>query len=106
VPGTDNLDAGAARLNPDVKTISAAMDDPKWIEAITQAITATNKNPKVCINNAFSIQKFTILPTNFSEEANQLTPTKKLKRAVVEKQYKDLIEKLYATNGTYIRYSE
>jgi len=106
VPGTDNLDAGAARLNPDVKTISAAMDDPKWIEAITQAITATNKNPKVCINNAFSIQKFTILPTNFSEEANQLTPTKKLKRAVVEKQYKDLIEKMYATNGTYIRYSE
>ena len=27
VPGTDDLDAGAKRVNPDVKTISAAMDD-------------------------------------------------------------------------------
>ena len=27
VPGTDDLDAGAKRVNPEVKTISAAMDD-------------------------------------------------------------------------------
>merc|ERR1712190_329295 len=27
-PGTDALDAGAARVNPNVTTISAAMDDP------------------------------------------------------------------------------
>merc|ERR1719222_839753 len=27
VPGTDDLDAGAARVNPDVKTISGAMQD-------------------------------------------------------------------------------
>merc|ERR1719215_1458955 len=28
VPGTDKLDAGAKRLNPAVKTITEAMDDP------------------------------------------------------------------------------
>merc|ERR1712083_717325 len=78
VPGTDTLDAGAARLNPEVDTISGAMDDPTWIKAITDAISATNKNTKVCINQAFTIQKFMILPTNFSEEGNELTPTKKL----------------------------
>jgi long-chain-fatty-acid--CoA ligase ACSBG len=105
VPGTDELDAGAKRVNPSVATISDAIDDPKWIEIITEAIKTTNKNAKVCINNAFTIQKFTILPTNFSEETNQLTPTKKLKRAVVEKQYKDLIDKMYATDGIYIRCS-
>merc|ERR1719432_1900 len=33
MPGTDDLDAGAARVNPDVKTISGAMQDPAWIEA-------------------------------------------------------------------------
>merc|ERR1712059_84828 len=103
VPGTDDLDAGAKRVSPSVTTISGAMDDPKWIEAITEAIKTTNKNAKVCINSAFTIQKFTILPTNFSEENNQLTPTKKLKRAVAEKQYTDLIDKMYATEGTYIR---
>merc|ERR1711985_50781 len=38
VPGTDELDAGAARLNPDVKTISAAMKDKAWIDTVTKAI--------------------------------------------------------------------
>eukprot|EP00930_Biecheleria_cincta_P024215 TRINITY_DN17359_c0_g1_i1.p1 TRINITY_DN17359_c0_g1~~TRINITY_DN17359_c0_g1_i1.p1 ORF type:complete len:784 (-),score=160.71 TRINITY_DN17359_c0_g1_i1:269-2620(-) len=104
VPGTDDLDAGAARLNPNVKTISAAMDDKTIIDAVTKAVEAANKNTKVCHNNAFKIQKFTILPTNFSEEKNQLTPTKKLKRKNVETQYADLIEKMYRENGTYIRF--
>merc|ERR1719316_1918853 len=34
-PGTDELDAGAARVNPAVKTISAALDDKTWIETVT-----------------------------------------------------------------------
>merc|ERR1712125_270947 len=97
VPGTDELDAGARRVNPDVTTISGAMDNKEWIDAVQEAIAMTNKDAKVCVNNAFSIQKFTILPTNFSEESNQLTSTKKLKRAVVEKQYKALIDKMYST---------
>jgi len=104
VPGTDDLDAGAARLNPDVKTISAAMDDKIIIAAVTKAVEAANKNTKVCHNNSFKIQKFTILPTNFSEEKNQLTPTKKMKRKNVETQYADVIEKMYRENGTYIHF--
>merc|ERR1719359_1312216 len=35
VPGTDELDAGAARVNPEVKTISGAMNDKVWIDAVT-----------------------------------------------------------------------
>lgn len=104
VPGTDQLDAGAARVNPDVKTISAAMNDKVWIDALTAAITSANNNGKVCLNNAAKIQKFTILPMNFSEQNNELTPTKKLKRKVVETAYKDTIDKMYAANGTYIPY--
>lgn len=105
VPGTDDLDAGAARMNPDVKTISAALDDKKIIDLVTKAVEAANKNGKVCPNNAFKIQKFTIIPTNFSEEKNQLTPTKKLKRKNVETQYSDVIEKMYRESGSgYIRF--
>merc|ERR1711879_1050609 len=106
VPGTDELDAGAARLNPDVKTISAAMKDKAWIDAVTAAIKSANDNGKVCFNNAAKIQKFTILPTNFSEQEQHLTPTKKLKRAIVQKQYAGIIEKMYATEGVYIEYTE
>jgi len=106
VPGTDELDAGAARLNPDVKTISEAIKDKSWIDAITAAIKSANENGKVCFNNAAKIQKFTILPANFSELNNELTPTKKLKRAVVQKSYAGIIEKMYSTEGTYIEYCQ
>merc|ERR1712039_1164757 len=103
-PGTDELDAGAKRVNPEVTTISAAMDDPIWIEKITEAITSANNNGKVCPNNSFKIQKFCILPTNFSEEKNELTPTKKLKRKVVETAYAAMIDKMYASKETYVRF--
>merc|ERR1719321_2519098 len=39
-PGTDALDAGAKRLNPEVQTISGAMQDRMWIDAVTAAITS------------------------------------------------------------------
>merc|ERR1719293_84611 len=106
VPGTDELDAGAARLNPEVKTISEALKDKSCIDAITAAIKSANENGKVCFNNAAKIQKFTILPANFSELNNELTPTKKLKRAVVQKSYAKIIEKMYSIEGTYIEYCE
>merc|ERR1719197_656539 len=38
VPGTDELDAGARRVNPAVTTISGAMDDAEWIKVVTEAI--------------------------------------------------------------------
>merc|ERR1740123_1378504 len=105
-PGTDQLDAGAKNVNPEVTTISAAMDDKMWIDTVRKAVKSTNKNAKVCINNAFTIQKFMILPTNFSEENNELTPTKKLKRKTVEERYHAQVEKLYKEGGDdgYVRY--
>merc|ERR1711976_472906 len=106
VPGTDDLDAGAKRVNPEVKTISAAMDDKTWIETIQKAIDDTNKNTKVVQNNAFSIQKFCILPTNFSEQEGELTPTKKLKRKAVETRYQKIIDKMYSSKEKYVRYEQ
>merc|ERR1711998_403733 len=100
VPGTDELDAGAKQVNPAVKNISAAMDDEIWIDTVPAAITAANNNGKVCPINAFKIQKFTILPTNFSEEGNELTPTKKLKRPIVSQKYAKTIDTIYESKET------
>uniref|UniRef100_A0A7S2KVM6 AMP-dependent synthetase/ligase domain-containing protein n=1 Tax=Zooxanthella nutricula TaxID=1333877 RepID=A0A7S2KVM6_9DINO len=105
VPGTDELDKPALKVNPQVTTISAAMKDQAWIDAVTNAIKAANNDGKVCPNNAFKIQKFTILPTNFSEAAGELTPTKKLKRKMVEVKFAAVIDKMYAASGTYVPYS-
>ncbi len=41
------------------------------------------------------VKKFAILPVTLSIEGGQLTPTLKVKRRVVEKEFKDIIEKLY-----------
>merc|ERR1712012_112956 len=104
IPGTDDLDAPATTNFPGVKKISEAIEDKSVADIISAAIQETNKNGKLVPNNSFKIQKFTILPTNFSEEAGELTPTKKLKRAIVEKKYQKLIDKMYETDGTYIKF--
>merc|ERR1712185_306089 len=51
VPGTDDLDAGASRVNPAVRSIREAIKDPVWIDTITAAIKSANDNGKVCFNN-------------------------------------------------------
>merc|ERR1712154_72824 len=106
MPGTDELDAPAKTNFPGVTKISQAMAEQSVVDIITKAITETNKNGKLVPNNAFKIQKFTILPTNFSEEAGELTPTKKLKRAIVEKSYQKLVDRIYETDGTYIKFEK
>lgn len=42
------------------------------------------------------IKRFALLPTEFSIETGELTPTMKVKRKVVEERWKDVIEELYA----------
>lgn len=102
--GTDQLIGPAAAIDPAAKTISQAMDSKLFIEEITKAITATNKDGNVCPSNASTIQKFSILPIDFSVETGELTATLKLKRSVAEEKYKDLIEKVYASNETFVKY--
>jgi len=99
-PGTNDLDAGAKKLNPKISTISEAMQDEIVVEAVKQAIDKTNGDSKVVANQAFKIAKFSILPHNFSEERGELTPTKKMKRKAVETNFKWLIDDMYATEGS------
>jgi len=70
-------------------------EDHPIIQHIIGSIRATNKNGSCCPSNASTVKKFSILPWDFSVEGNELTPTLKLKRSVVEKKYNDIIEKVY-----------
>jgi long-chain-fatty-acid--CoA ligase ACSBG len=93
-PGTDELDGDAKDVSPGVTTISAAMTDPVWLKYIEDAIKKTNNSP-ACPSNACKIQKFKILPRDFSVETDELTPTLKLKRSVACKIFHDIIEEMY-----------
>ncbi|CAN5328413.1 long-chain fatty acid--CoA ligase [soil metagenome] len=47
------------------------------------------------VSSSEQIKKYTILDGDFSAEADEITPTMKLKRNVVAAHYKDILEKLY-----------
>jgi len=42
------------------------------------------------------VKKISILPEDLSQESGELTPTLKVKRAVVAQKHEDAIEQLYA----------
>merc|ERR1719493_610907 len=98
--GTNKLDRVVFKGidNQDCETLEdliAKGEDHPVIKRIIDAIKATNKNKVVCPSRPCMIQKFTIIPQDFSVEHGELTPTLKLKRSVVARKYADLIQKVY-----------
>jgi long-chain acyl-CoA synthetase len=72
--------------------IDEAADNPVVHEALQHAIDRANE----AVSRAESIRKFAILPGDFTEENGYLTPSLKLKRPIVLKDFADEVEKLYA----------
>eukprot|EP00760_Papus_ankaliazontas_P010100 PhM_4_TR14202/c0_g1_i1/m.70140/K15013/ACSBG; long-chain-fatty-acid--CoA ligase ACSBG len=91
---TDALMNEALSLNPSVKTVSAARNDPIVKKAIENAIKEYNTGHTI-VSNAQKIQYFRILPTDLSVPGGELTATLKLKRDVITKKYVDLIDEMY-----------
>lgn len=67
--------------------------DARVMRAIQDGIDRANK---LAASNAQKIQKWTILPRDFTCNTDELGPTMKLKRPVVNKKYADTIERFYA----------
>ncbi|MET3963567.1 long-chain acyl-CoA synthetase [Marmoricola sp. OAE513] len=71
--------------------IAKLLDDPDLLAEIDGAVEEANK----AVSKAESIRKFAVLPGEWTEEGGQLTPSLKLKRNVVLRQYVDEVEALY-----------
>ena len=54
-----------------------------------------NRANDKALSNPHKVQKYAILPRDFSVHGEELGPTLKLKRNFVVKKYKDIIEKMY-----------
>jgi len=107
MPGGDDLEGEGLCIydGQTTNTISAAMDDKALIKAITDAIIATNNDPAAVPMNAAKVQKWTLLPRDFSTSTGELTPTLKTKRKVVEDLHHDAIERMYSGGkDAYIKY--
>lgn len=80
-----------AETNNKSKNIRDLIDDPDLRAEIEAAVEDANK----AVSRAESIRKFTILPDEWTEEGGQLTPSLKLKRNVVLREFRDDVAALY-----------
>jgi long-chain-fatty-acid--CoA ligase ACSBG len=94
---TDKLASDALHVSreigSDALSMSAAAKCEKWKAYLDNGTKTANKK---AASSAQNVQKWTMLPVDFSEKAGDLTPTQKLKRSVVTTKYTDLIESMYA----------
>ena len=63
------------------------------VDEIRRALTEANSH----LSRVEQFKRFTILPTEWSPESEELTPTMKLKRRVIHSKYQPQIEGMYAT---------
>ncbi|HVE63666.1 MAG TPA: long-chain fatty acid--CoA ligase [Mycobacteriales bacterium] len=77
---------------PASTSVSDLVDDPSLRATIQGAVDEANK----AVSAAEAIKSFRILPVDFTEEGGQLTPTLKLKRNVVMKDFGADVEAIYA----------
>ncbi|MDI3422464.1 AMP-dependent synthetase/ligase [Streptomyces luteolus] len=68
------------------------VQDPELLETLQKAVDEANK----LVSRAESIRRFRVLPVDFTEAAGHLTPSLKLKRVAIERDFADEIEALYA----------
>ncbi len=72
-------------------TVADLVDDPDLRAEIESAVDEANK----AVSKAEAIRKFAVLPTQWTEEGGQLTPSLKLKRNVVMRESHESVEALY-----------
>ncbi len=73
------------------------VDDPDLRAEVQAAVDDANK----AVSKAEAIRKFTILPVDWTEEGGQMTPSLKLKRAVVMKENAGEVDALYSGAGRH-----
>lgn len=93
---TDELDQlglnALHQIGSQATTVSEAIADPLVERYIKQGMERANE---LSISRAACVQKFRILPVDFSIPGGELTPTMKVKRKIVLAKYHDLVAEMY-----------
>ncbi|MWA12798.1 AMP-dependent synthetase/ligase [Streptomyces sp. BA2] len=71
--------------------LAALVDDADLRETLQRAVDEANK----LVSRAESIRRFAVLPVDFTEASGHLTPSLKLKRDAIERDFAEEIEGLY-----------
>ncbi len=81
-----------ANGKPESATVADLVDDPDLRATIQAGVDEANK----AVSKAEAIKSFRILPVDFTEEGGHMTPSLKLKRAVVMKDFANDVEAIYS----------
>ena len=76
----------------EASSMAELVEHPATVAEVRRALTIANTH----LSRVESFKRFTILPTEWSPESEELTPTMKLKRRVIESKYGPQIEAMYA----------
>jgi long-chain acyl-CoA synthetase len=88
----ESLPAWAAQNGKDASLTPAQLaDDPDLLAELQAAVDEANK----AVSQAESIRKFTVLGVDWTEAGGQLTPSMKLRRGIVMKEFEQDVESLY-----------
>lgn len=79
-------------IGSSARTMTEASQDPLWHKYIEAGLEEANAH---AISHAQRVQKWRMLPIDFSEKEGDLTPTLKVKRSVVRAKYKSLVDEMY-----------
>jgi long-chain acyl-CoA synthetase len=88
---SEGLEAWAARTGVSTETLEAAAADPMVQAEVERAIAAGNAE----LARVEQVKKWTILGQEWTSDSGELTPTLKLKRAVIHERYRDQIDAMY-----------
>lgn len=75
-------------------SVSSLASDPAVLATVGEAVAAANEK----LARPEQVKSFRVLPSTWSPESGELTPTLKLRRRVVQERYADVIGDLYAEN--------
>ena len=91
-PNQEALESWAADKGVEYDSVEELTKHPDLVAGYAKMISDTNKD----LARYEQIKKHVVLPLMLSVEGGHLTPTLKVKRRVVEKDYSELVESLYA----------
>ena len=74
-------------------SVAEAVDHHDLLAEVQHAVDAVNAK----VSRAESIRKFAILPKDLTVEDGEITPTLKVRRAIVAQHYEHVIDEMYAT---------
>jgi len=89
---TEALGGWLERNGKPAAEVADLVDDPELRAEIGKAVADANK----AVSRAEQIREYRILPVDFTESGGELTPTMKVKRAVVAKSFAEDIAAIYS----------